>query len=92
MATSRSKFVRFEISIGRATSNLITGHTTPAEAVEDIRTGKWSKPIAAPRLPLAELVSIRHNQDKFCANMHHRLTSIVAAILAADGYLRFSQC
>jgi hypothetical protein len=41
--------VRFEISIGKATSNIITGHTTPAEAVEDIRTGKWSKQIAALR-------------------------------------------
>jgi P4 family phage/plasmid primase-like protien len=41
--------VRFEISIGWATSNLITGHTTPAEAVEDIRAGTWSKPVAALR-------------------------------------------
>jgi P4 family phage/plasmid primase-like protien len=38
-----------EISIGTTTSNVILGHTTPAEAVEDIRSGKWSKHIAALR-------------------------------------------
>lgn len=38
-----------KISLGRATTNTITGHTTPAEAVEGIRTGKWSKEIAALR-------------------------------------------
>lgn len=38
-----------EISLGRATSNTITGHTTPAQAVEDIRTGKWEGQIAALR-------------------------------------------
>lgn len=38
-----------EISIGTTTSNVILGHTTPAEAIEDSRTGKWSKPIALLR-------------------------------------------
>jgi len=38
-----------EISLGRATSNAITGHTTPAEAVADIQSGKWSKEVAAVR-------------------------------------------
>jgi predicted transcriptional regulator len=37
------------ISLGRATSNTITGHTTPAEAVADIQSGKWAKQIAALR-------------------------------------------
>jgi len=38
-----------EISLGSATSNAITGHTAPAQAVEDIQRGKWSKEIAALR-------------------------------------------
>jgi hypothetical protein len=37
------------ISLGRATSNTITGHTTPAEAVANIQSGKWAKQIAALR-------------------------------------------
>jgi len=37
------------VSIGSATSATIRGNTTPAQAVEDIRTGKWSKEIAALR-------------------------------------------
>jgi hypothetical protein len=39
----------FEISLGRSTSNTITGHTTPADAIADIQSGKWSKEIAALR-------------------------------------------
>ena len=38
-----------EISLGRATSNAITGHTTPADAIADIQSGKWAKEIAALR-------------------------------------------
>lgn len=38
-----------EISLGRATSNAITGHTTPADAIADIKSGKWAKQIAALR-------------------------------------------
>ena len=38
-----------EISLGNATSNTITGNTTPAQAVADIQRGKWSKEIAALR-------------------------------------------
>jgi hypothetical protein len=38
-----------EISLGRATSNTITGHTTPGEVVADIQSGKWAKQIAALR-------------------------------------------
>jgi hypothetical protein len=37
------------ISIGKATSNTICGHTTPAKAIADIRSGKWAKEIAALR-------------------------------------------
>ena len=42
-----------EISLGRATSNAITGHTTPAEAVADNprrQMGKGRLPRSAPRL------------------------------------------
>jgi hypothetical protein len=38
-----------EISIGKATSNAISGHTTPAQAIADIQSGKWAKQIAALR-------------------------------------------
>lgn len=38
-----------EISLGCATSNAITGHTTPANAIVDIQSGKWAKEIAALR-------------------------------------------
>ena len=37
------------ISLGRATSNIIHGHTTTADAIADIQSGKWSKQIAALR-------------------------------------------
>ena len=38
-----------EISLGSATSNAITGHTTPADAIADIQSGKWAKQVAALR-------------------------------------------
>ena len=38
-----------EISLGRAPSSTITGHTTPADAIADIQSGKWAKQIAALR-------------------------------------------
>ena len=38
-----------EIALGSATSGKITGHTTPADAVADIQSGKWAKQIAALR-------------------------------------------
>ena len=38
-----------EISLGRATSNTIIGHTSPGQAIEDTRTGRWAKQIAALR-------------------------------------------
>ena len=37
------------ISLGRATSNIISGHTTAANAIADIQSAKWSKEIAALR-------------------------------------------
>jgi hypothetical protein len=42
-------FMHNEISFGSATSNAITGHTTPAEIIADIQTGRWAKEIAAVR-------------------------------------------
>jgi hypothetical protein len=41
--------MQIEISLGRATSNAITGHTTPSDAITDIQSGKWAKEIAALR-------------------------------------------
>jgi len=38
-----------EISIGNATSATITGHTTPVDAIEAIRSGKYANQIAALR-------------------------------------------
>lgn len=38
-----------EISLGRATSNTITGYTTPADAIADIVSGKWASEISALR-------------------------------------------
>jgi len=37
------------ISLGRATSNGIDGHTTPAAAIADIQSSKWANQIAALR-------------------------------------------
>jgi P4 family phage/plasmid primase-like protien len=39
----------FEISLGGATSNKITGHTTAAAIIADIQRGKWARQIAALR-------------------------------------------
>jgi hypothetical protein len=41
--------MRFEISLGSATSAGISGHTTPAVAIADIQSGKWAKEITALR-------------------------------------------
>ena len=38
-----------EISLGSATSNRISSHTTAAEIIADIQRGKWAKQIAALR-------------------------------------------
>jgi hypothetical protein len=38
-----------EISLGSANSNAITGHTTPADAIAGIQSGKWANEIAALR-------------------------------------------
>lgn len=43
-----------EISLGSATSATIAGHTTPEQAVADIRSGKWSEQIHALRSAIGD--------------------------------------
>ena len=43
-----------EISLGSATSAVISGHTTASQAVADIQSGKWSKQIHALRSATGE--------------------------------------
>jgi predicted transcriptional regulator len=42
------------ISFGRATSNAITGHTSPVAAIADIQSGKWGEQIAALRKAIGD--------------------------------------
>lgn len=48
-ANRKAGRVNDSISLGRATSNAITGHTTPADAITAIQSGKWAKQIAVLR-------------------------------------------
>lgn len=43
-----------EISLGSATSNRISGHTTAADIIADIQRGKWKRQIAALRSATGE--------------------------------------
>lgn len=54
LAAATGRSIMFEISIGSATSNTIRGNTTPAQAVEDIRTGKYTEQIKALRSATGE--------------------------------------
>jgi len=63
----------FEISIGSATSNVITGTTSAAQAVADIRAGKWADQVAAVRAVTGdERAELKRKDAKHCSSSYRQ--------------------
>ncbi len=76
--------MKAEISLGSATSNHITGNTTPAQAVADIQSGKWAKQVAALRLATGD------ERDQLKKNLPAFLWSGTFSRRANDGLIQRS--